>query len=135
MSGAIGGVQTLLTFGAFMEYASDDAGDSTASSTFQTTLTHTTASLPAGDYLIVVMAEVSSAIVSTAAELQARVDSTERAAQTLLVPVANLQGAFFAMWKETLGAGTHTLDVKFRSVAGVNTVSTRNVRIVLFRVS
>lgn len=122
----------------YYEYSSSDGASTTTSATYQQKLKMTTASLPAGDYLINWMAEVGSSDDSEACITRVQVDDTTTIfgdhysycpaeGQNLYTNVIT------GTYKATLTAASHQIDIDYRTENAGDTAYIRNARIWLRR--
>ena len=123
-------------FGTEYEY-SESEGTSTTTGGFTNKVNFTTASKPAGDYIIYWSCEITHDDDLTQAQLQFRANNTEYSLTRAGGADSNLRDEWFtysAFKQLTLGAGTHTIQIRFRET-GSGETSVRRGRVAIWRVS
>jgi hypothetical protein len=115
-------------FGVGAEFAESDGETSTTSASYVTKLTHTTASLAAGNYLVSYSCEAISTTLTKNVEILVEIGATV-IANPADVPIDTADyHPFSAFRKVTLGAGAATMTIKFKN-PGAGSCKIRKARL------
>lgn len=123
------------TFGAGYENDEALAEFTNTLQTYEEANKFTTASLAAGDYRIGVSFEIKTSNANRAVAYRVQIDDTTTVQENIEVMTGDYASFSFAS-RQTLTAATHDIDIDVRRVAAqAATVSIRNIRVDLWRVS
>ncbi len=113
--------------------ASSDTKSTTALTAFQNKATVTTATLQAGDYVVMYSADVGNATAAAKTVVRATIDASDASAGTYAGTGTDEFQSFSGFRRVTLTAATHTINIDYKAVTG--TAEIQNARIELHRVA
>ncbi len=136
LGGVTSSIQTQFdtnVFGTQYETLSADTKATTALTSYQTNLSHTTPSLPAGDYRIEWTADVGNATNLAKMAVQTKVDGSVVSENTYTGSGTDEYQSFSGIKVSTLTAATHTITITYKALTG--TAEIKNTRVLIYRVS
>jgi hypothetical protein len=123
-------------FGSFYQYSESLGNNTTTSTTFQTKLTFTTTTLPAGTYILHTTAHMTSNNDDRNFAFQTRVNTVDVDTWTTNI-TRNAQKSLYTYIGQYVVATNQalTLDIRFRVVQTSQTLTISNAKIIIYRAS